>query len=114
VSRRVACPEKGHVWQVEDTCTTRDGAAAAFTVSWQFAPGTSIRRMDDRAFLAERAGVRLHIALSGSWGEVTLTDGLVSPAFRLRARGPLLKLAAGAGAHSSSPFVTTFSLVEHG
>ena len=118
--RRVNHSPDGLNWAVEDSCTTKDGKAGAFTVRWQFAPGTWIKVLSPRRFSVNRADVSVVIEVDENWADVRLVEteadrpadahpleGIVSPAFRKTVWAPYLKLKAPAG-DQPCVFRTTF------
>jgi hypothetical protein len=110
----------GTGWLVKDECIGKDGRPIEFTVRWQFAPETSVKRLDDRRFLLRRHDVAIELQVSEGWSDVVLVEldafantsrsetaaparedarptayeGIVSPAFRKTVRAPCLKLIA--------------------
>jgi hypothetical protein len=111
---------------VKDECVGKDGRAIEFTVRWQFAPGTHVKRLDARRFLLQRHGVTIAVQVSEGWSDVALVemdafantslpvpaasaefDGIVSPAFRKTVWAPYLKLVARP-AGGPCVFSTTF------
>jgi hypothetical protein len=103
----------GDGWSVEDGFEASHGACGDFTVQWQFAPESWIKRIGDRTFSVHRHGVSVTIQADDNWNEVelrenagpvdvrelapTALDGIVSPQFRKVCRAPFLKLTARDG-----------------
>jgi Heparinase II/III-like protein/Heparinase II/III N-terminus len=106
-------------WEVIDSFEARAGTPPAFDVRWQFAPGTSIERLDGERFLLARAEHRLLIEISKHWSSVSLVHresergadaalaGLVSPRFRQVCFAPYLLLRASE-LGTSDAYRTTF------
>lgn len=120
LARRLQASPDGLGWEVEDTCVDARGQGAPFTVRWQFAPGSRMRRLGERHFEVHRESVAMTVRAGDAWSRVELIepdgetpvdalDGLVSPAFRKVCRAPFLKLTA-AGTAGSGPFRTMFSV----
>ncbi len=124
--RAIAPLPHGSGWSVKDECLGKDGRLMDFTVRWQFAPETCVKRLDARRFLLKRHEVQIEIQVSEGWSEAVLVEmdglphtslaaakvsadfeGIVSPAFRRTARAPFLKLIAKPGAQAGG-FTTTF------
>ena len=102
---------------VADTCIARNGSAAPFSVRWQFAPETVIKRVDEKRFTATRQGVSIRIELSAEWAEVQLfagnfeqssLDGVVSQTFRITQRAPFLLACARPAITQACVYRTTF------
>ena len=129
--RRVIEPlPDGTGWLVKDKCIGKDGRPIEFTVRWQFAPDTSVKRLDARRFLLRRHDVAIELQVSEGWSDVVLVEldafantsrsataredarptayeGIVSPAFRKTVWAPYLKLVARP-ASGPCVFSTTF------
>jgi len=112
----------GPGWLVKDECVGKDGRPIGFTVRWQFAPDTRVKRLDDRRFLLKRRDAEIELRVGDGWWEVKLVEmdadraaadasadfeGIVSPAFRKIVRAPYLKLIARPDG-SPGLFTTTF------
>ena len=108
--------EDGSGWLVKDACAGKTGQPLEFTVRWQFAPESCVKRLDARRFLVKRHGIEIQIQVSEGWAEVVLAEmdalphdnppggavsggfeGIVSPAFRKTLPAPFLKLTAKPG-----------------
>ena len=111
------------VWQVEDSCILKNGEAGEFSVRWQFAPGTRIKKRGPGSFIIKRYDEAMQIEVSGDWAEIILVEtkeeqsrsdpenqlaGTVSPAFRKTEWAPYLKLIARPQPGESCVFRTTF------
>jgi hypothetical protein len=97
-----------------------------FSVRWQFAPGSWVKRHSERKFSVHRAGVAVTIEVDENWAEVELgepvghgdqsltsvpkgsLEGIVSPAFRRICWAPYLKLVARPSEEGNRVFQTTF------
>ncbi|MBM3847430.1 MAG: hypothetical protein FJ405_14255 [Verrucomicrobia bacterium] len=123
IERSVSSGDGGSSWRVTDRCLGRNGEALAFTVRWQFAPGTRFRVRGPRSWTAVRNDQQMDIEVSADWADVQLhelaseegnppTDGRwegwVSPAFRKVVRAPYLLLGAGPDPGRSCVFTTSF------
>jgi hypothetical protein len=130
IQRLLMVPTPDRV-EVEDTCW-RDGRTPdqPFSVRWQFAPGASLTRLEERRFRVTRKDVSLNIEVSANWAEVhpvtdpdspglataaatdpnPAFDGMVSRAFRKIDWAPFLKLIARPRPGRPWPFRTVFSL----
>ena len=101
----------------------KDGVACAFSVRWQFAPGSVVRCLSLREFLLQRQDREIRVVLGEGWQKVQLMElgdmtgapdsasslaGIVSPAFRKTERAPFLLLTAVPKGDSSCVFTTTF------
>lgn len=121
--RRISSEAEGAGWRVEDSCVRKDGTPCAFTVRWQFAPGTLVRRLNSREFLLNRQDCVLRVVVSETWRGVECVElgdqlegrgaalplaGTVSPAFRKTERAPYLALTAEPTGDNSCVFSTTF------
>ena len=109
-------------WQVDDDFETRERRGrGAFTVRWQFAPGTELEQVEERIFRIKRRGQVLRVGIDSAWRNVEMIrpserqithpvsgdlTGLCSPSFRQTAWGPQLKLTAPG--HNPCLFRTTF------
>jgi hypothetical protein len=101
-------------WQVEDLCITARGGAS-FSVRWQFAPGSWVKKQSEYRFSVHRADVVVEIEVDRLWTAVELIEpvgtedknttarpatesmeGIVSSSFRTVCRAPFLKLTARA------------------
>jgi hypothetical protein len=130
VERAVEPLEDRAGWAVHDRSV---GLPAGFTVRWQFAPGTQLQQLAERAFRVTRAGAAMDIRVNHSWNEVRpvtrpaqgtgpsavpigLQDGdgdragITSPAFRQTEWAPYLVLITSRGRERGS-FSTFFSAV---
>lgn len=113
------------VWQVEDSCVLKNGEPGEFSVRWQFAPGTRIKKLGPGAgsFVIKRFDEAMQIDVSGNWAEIILVEtkeeqskadpdnplaGVVSSAFRKTEWAPYLKLIARPQPGESCVFRTTF------
>ena len=75
MSRRAIEPlPDGTGWLVKDECIGKDGRPIEFTVRWQFAPETSVKRLDDRRFLLRRHDVAIELQVSEGWSDVVLVE----------------------------------------
>jgi hypothetical protein len=127
MSRTIRPVANDNGWQIEDAYQPASAAPAAeFSVRWQFAPGTSLARVGERAFRMDRAGVTLAVRLDEGWSSVvwfmpderqqkatgTTLQGLgdvplaavCSPAFRRVAVGPYLLLTGKAQVAAATMF----------
>jgi hypothetical protein len=120
VRRCITRVKSGDAWHVDDQFDSRPGVPDEFTVRWQFAPGTWVKRLDGRKFALRRKDIKIIIEVGVSWAEVVMEEseseqnqtegsleGIVSPAFRTRVWAPYLKLRARGG-ENSCVFRTTF------
>jgi len=117
VRRRLLRVEEDRCWQVEDSYEPNPSWSGDFIVRWQFAPGSWVKRLDERRFALHRGEVSIMIEVGANWTEVNLVealadtanhfDGIVSPAFRKTVFAPYLKLTGKAG-KKSCVFRTTF------
>jgi hypothetical protein len=122
VKRLIRRMETDDGWQVDDDfeAATPEGNTA-FTVRWQFAPGTRLEQLEARIFQIHRLGQTLRVGVDAAWrsAEMILPDdrkithpvsgdlaGLCSASFRQVAWGPQLKLTAPG--HNPCLFRTTF------
>jgi hypothetical protein len=64
----------GAGWIVKDECIGKDGRPIEFTVRWQFAPETSVKRLDERLFLIRRNDVAIGLQVSEGWSDVVLVE----------------------------------------
>jgi hypothetical protein len=131
--RRVTSTCGGLGWVVEDECFGEDGRASAFTVRWQFAPGTDVRRIGAHEFLVQRVDVAVRVEVTGDWravelispmtgaepnsgsrSEVGSLEGIVSPGFRKVCPAPLLKLSAQPRGARAPEFRTAFVALTDG
>ncbi len=64
----------GSGWSVKDECVGKDDRAIEFTVRWQFAPETSVKRLDARRFLLRRHDVAIELQVSEGWSDVVLVE----------------------------------------
>lgn len=121
--RRISSEAEGAGWRVEDSCARKDGTPCGFTVRWQFAPGTLVRRLSPREFLLNRQDCVLRVVVSEAWRGVEWVElgdqlegraaapplaGTVSSAFRKIERAPYLALTAEPTGDNSCVFSTTF------
>jgi hypothetical protein len=115
-------------WEIGDAYQpSHGGIPRDFTVRWQFAPGSWVKRHSDRKFSVHRADVAVTMEVDENWAMVELVEtvtpwdqnlhevdpsepveGIVSPAFRKICRAPYLKLVARPGEGGHSIFQTTF------
>jgi hypothetical protein len=130
-------------WKVRDSCFEKDGSAGEFTVHWQLAPDSYVKRLDERRFLVRRHDVEIKIEVSEGWSDVSLVEmdelqrrmsvkkssigasgrqasgetsclaGTVSPAFRKMVWAPYLKLVARPKGDKPCVFSTTFLASAH-
>jgi len=122
--RTIASSPAGLSWVATDQCLGNDGSPVPFTVRWQFAPESYVKRLNDRRFLIKRHDVEIEVQASEAWNEVKLVEideqarvavpgdeasleGVVSPSFRKTVRAPYLKLTARPG-EGRNDFHTTF------
>ena len=117
VFRSIRRLQKSDGWEVADQFVPRlKHKAGDFTVLWQFAPGSWVKRISERSFSLHRAQVALRIEVDENWSAVELfepvaeegplpsmsnasgaLEGIVSPGFRQVCRAPFLKLTARPG-----------------
>jgi len=64
----------GAGWLVKDECIGKDGRPIEFTVRWQFAPETQVKRLEDRRFLVRRHDVAIELQVSEGWSDVVLME----------------------------------------
>jgi len=121
IHRRVEYLREEYGWRVLDDFLPNDRRFdGEFTVRWQFPPGASLKRIEDRRFRLERSGEVFHVEASKDWETVVVEGtegesveqsaplaGLVSPVFRVMEKAPSLLLTAQAG-HKPCVFSTTF------
>jgi hypothetical protein len=125
--RSITRLDAGDGWRVEDAMDARSGGAG-FSVRWQFAPGSWVKRLDGRKFRLCRAEAAIEIEVGASWSDIILGEresvgagrtaagrdletefaGTVSPAFRKIEWAPFLKLVARPQAGKPCVFRTTF------
>jgi len=74
IRREIEPLPEGAGWLVKDECLGKDGQPIEFTVRWQFAPETQIKRLDDRRFLLRRHDVALELQVSEGWSDVVLVE----------------------------------------
>lgn len=122
VRRVVRRMEDEDGWQVDDDFEAVGGEAnTAFTVRWQFAPGTELEQLEERIFQIRRRGQTLRVGVDAAWKSADMIrpgeretghpvsgdlTGICSPSFRRVAWGPQLKLTAPG--HNPCLFRTTF------
>lgn len=128
--RRVSRVGAGDGWTVEDQLIQPSGemAPVEFTVRWQFAPGTRLKRHGERRFQICRDAESIGIEVGDEWSEVLLIEendhdtrrrvaanaleaehaGTVSSAFRKTEWAPFLKLMARPKPGGTCVFRTTF------
>ncbi len=130
--RQVCHSDRKMSWTIEDAAEDLDGKPVPFSVRWQFAPGTTIKRLSARSFMLRNGDVHLTVEVSDNWADVALVEqrgdeeerrllagspagelerefaGIVSPGFRQTAWGPWLKLVAKSSHQDSCVFRTTF------
>lgn len=109
----------GNRIEVDDS--TLEGCA--FSVRWQFAPGSCVEDLGSRLYRVARHGVSMEVQVSADWAEVwCVTEqsqgaqadpdaplaGTVSPAFRKTVWAPYLKLVARPQGDKPCVFSTTF------
>jgi hypothetical protein len=107
IQRSVGVAQEGKAIEVIDSIG--GGQPGEFSVRWQFAPGSTLKRRGEREFILRRQGVEIGIQVSGDWAEVNLVEsaeerdriepqhplaGVVSPAFRKTVWAPYLRLVA--------------------
>jgi hypothetical protein len=111
VKRTVQRVNQPDGWRIIDMFKPALDGDAAFSVHWQFAPGTECIRLTDRRFQLRREQACLECVLSEDWSMVQLVDskpnnqtagqgtfaGTVSPAFRQVDWAPYLRLQAVPG-----------------
>ena len=120
--------EKSDKWEVNDLCVPNGLKVAHeqpthFSVRWQFAPGSILKRYGERKLVLSRQGVEIEIQLGDDWAEVNLVEtptdreklepmnplaGIVSPAFRKIVFAPYLLLKAERRGDKPCVFRTTF------
>ncbi|PYJ02624.1 MAG: hypothetical protein DME25_15585, partial [Verrucomicrobia bacterium] len=117
IFRSIRRLEKLDGWEVTDRFEPRfkDGTGD-FTVCWQFAPDSWVKKIAERKFSIHRAESTVMIEVDDSWSVVELfepvgeeeprrstaspsgsLEGIVSPAFRQVCGAPFLKLTARPG-----------------
>ena len=74
IRRAIEPLPEGAGWLVKDECFGKDGRPIEFTVRWQFAPETQIKRLDDRRFLLRRHDVAIELQVSEGWSDVVLVE----------------------------------------
>ena len=74
IRRAIKPRPDGTGWLVKDECVGKDGRPIEFTVRWQFAPDTSIKRLDARRFLIRRRDVAIELQVSEGWSDVVLVE----------------------------------------
>ena len=107
IKRSIARSEVEDGWVIADRYTSRFGErGGAFTVRWQFAPDTVVKKLGERRFIMKRHCVEMEVQVSAGWSDVELVEmdslpaqpdnfeGIVSPAFRKTLRAPFLRLTA--------------------
>jgi hypothetical protein len=117
-------------WVIEDSYAPKQkDARTEFTVRWQFAPASWVKRMGGRAFAVHRGDAAITVEVDENWEGVELVEpvppdeaqagvgtrsfeGIVSPAFREICRAPFLKLTARVG-DKPCVFRTTFLASPH-
>jgi hypothetical protein len=72
--RAIAPLPDGTGWLVKDECIGKDGRPIEFTVRWQFAPDTNVKRLDARRFLLRRHDVAIELQVSAGWSDVVLVE----------------------------------------
>jgi hypothetical protein len=109
-----------------------DGPESDFTVRWQFAPGSRLKRIGERQFELHRHGIVVSIEAGANWAEAVLVEqqhdeseqrlfaslasdslerkfaGTVSAAFRKTEWAPYLKLIARPKPGRPCVFTTSF------
>jgi len=108
ITRRVSLLEGGRGVQVEDASFRSDGRPGAFTVRWQFPPGTRVSERTKGIFSVGRSGVSITVELDEHWSTATLGNSVVSSAFRRVCDAPFLELVAGPNTRQGAYFRTTF------
>ena len=115
--RTVRRIESENGWTVADQLIPAGGTSGAFSVLWQFAPGSLVEQLGERRFLIRRSGVAVQVIAGPEWAEVCLNvpnqsqntciePGIVSPGFRQTTQAPYLKLVAPDS--KACLFLTTF------
>jgi hypothetical protein len=119
-------------WAADDSATAQEGTPANFSVRWQFAPRTIVKRLGARSFVLKNGDAAIRLNVSDDWAEVFLVEakgdeveqklltlastsslerefaGTVSPSFRRTEWAPYLKLIARPQPGQSCVFRTTF------
>jgi hypothetical protein len=124
--RSVTRSEDPEGWLVEDQFAPGIDPDPGFTVRWQFAPGSWVKRISERKISVHRADVAVVIEVDDNWAGIELVElvpdkpsilrpksaesleGIVSPAFRRTAWAPYLKLSARPAGDKPCVFRTTF------
>jgi hypothetical protein len=129
IRRTILRHATGDGWNVEDGFDASRGSGGEFTVHWQFAPGSWVKRIGERTFSVHRQEVSVTIQADESWSDIELREdagsvdfselrtftsleGIVSPSFRTICRAPYLKLTARTG-DKPCVFRTTFLASPH-
>ena len=116
LSRRITTLAAGPGWRVNDECVDNAGNGLAFAVRWQFAPGTTVKRVQERRFIVRRSGEELCIEVGGDWESAELVEspidgrreGTVSQRFRQLEWAPFLLLRSGDPRRKPCQFTTSF------
>lgn len=131
VSRTIRLGKEGRSWAVSDRCRAEGagGAPVPFTVRWQFAPGSIVKRRGDRRFLVSRRGISLEVEAGPEWEGMALVEspadraaeaaaggrghangraGVVSPGFRRTEFAPYAFLWSASSSDKPCVFRTTF------
>ena len=119
LERTLRAGQGGSSWTVEDRCLGDRGEPVAFTVRWQFAPGTVARMIHSKCMMLTRNDCEMRLEIGDEWANVVLQEcdaahleaswqGCVSPAFRKVVRAPYLLLTAKPTGDPSCVFSTTF------
>jgi hypothetical protein len=108
---RLSQEPSGEAWVVEDECRATAGGGRAFQVRWQFAPGTVVKRLEERRYRVCRGDASMDVEVAAAWNGVTCVEteaeraelepdrpraGVVSPSFRRTTFAPYLLLSSGA------------------
>ena len=116
LSRRITTLAAGAGWRVDDECVYRGGNGPGFAVRWQFAPGSTVKQLQERRFIVRRSGEELCIEVGGDWESTELVespidgrlDGTVSQRFRQLEWAPFLLLRSGDPRRKPCQFTTSF------
>jgi hypothetical protein len=116
IQRAVTLLPDGRGISVADGLLPGADSVTEFTVRWQFAPGSSVKRLSEREFVLTRSGQSLHIQLDPAWERVELVEqragdsleGIVSQRFRETQWAPYLKLYGRGTGDKPCVFSTRF------
>ena len=116
LGRRITMLAAGAGWRVEDDCVDASGSGLPFSVRWQFAPGTTLKQLDERRFVVRRSGQEMGIEVGEDWASVELVEthdegdlaGTVSQRFRQLEWAPFLLLRSGDPRRKPCQFTTSF------